>query len=346
MVSVLVAALAFVLGTQVRSVDAKILDAREQVVPVYASVEERSVTQDVRIQGEVVGSDSLAVFAKRPEGVERLIVTKIAVKPGTEVSSGTFLGTVSDRPVFSLILEAPLFRDLHLKDSGTDVFRLQKSLGVPETGVMDWRTMQVIREAYAKAGIMPPGGKGNGTFLKLDEFVSLSKANAAPTVRTIAKVGAELNDEAPFVHLGFGTSFVTVRASVSEADKIKLKDQVSVQAPGDTELLGEVATISEFKPEGTTAGRPPGRDIRIQLPEESKLLPGQVAAVLFGAKPELGKAVPTLAIRSDARGDYVMRRTGTSEAERVDVTITRNANGWTGVNATELNIGDKVLVSS
>ncbi|PQZ93889.1 hypothetical protein CQ018_09630 [Arthrobacter sp. MYb227] len=346
LVSVLVAVLAFVLGTQVRSADATILDAREQVVPVYASVENRSVTQDIRIQGEVVIGDSYRVYAKRPEGTERMVVTKVVAKPGTEISSGMLLGTVSDRPIFCLMLEAPLFRDLHTKDSGTDVFRLQKALGVSATGVMNGQTMEVIREMYAKAGVLPPGGKGAGSFLKMDEFVSLPAEKSTSVVRTIAQIGTELSDDTPFAQLGFGASFVNVRASVSEADKIKLKEQTTVQTPGDIALTGKVVAISDFQSEGTTAGRPPGRDIRIELPKESELISGQIASVLFGAKTEPEKAVPTIAIRSDAAGDYVMRRAGNSQAERVDVTVTRNASGWTAINVKELEIGDEVLVSS
>jgi len=345
-VCVAVAALAFGLGTLVRSPDSTVLEAREETIPVYAAVDSRAVTQDVRIQGEIVGSDTHPVHAELPEGASRAVVTNVAVEPGATVTNGALIGTVSDRPVFAFSLSVPLFRDLHAGDTGSDVSSLQEAMGVPVSGVMDWQTLQSVRDLYAQAGLLPPGGAGNGTFVRLSEFTSLPSSEDPPTVRTVAGIGTVLEPDTPLAQLSLGSSFVSVRASVSEADQITVGDEVSVQVPGGSVETGVVAAIGNFQPQGNEAGRPPGRDIRVELPEDSSLAAGQSASVLFGAASEPVTAVPTLAVRSDANGEYVLRRTTDKETQRVPVVVMRNANGWTALDAEELSVGDEVLVSS
>ncbi|BAS09307.1 hypothetical protein AHiyo4_27290 [Arthrobacter sp. Hiyo4] len=157
-----VAGLAFGLGTLVRSADATVLDARSQTIPVYATVDSRAVSDDVRIQGEIVGSDSYSVHAQIPEGASRGVVTHVAVQQGAALTNGTLIGAVSDRPIFVFSLDAPLFRDIRAKDTGTDVASLQKALGVSLSGVMDWQTQEAVRRLYAEAEFVPPGGWREG----------------------------------------------------------------------------------------------------------------------------------------------------------------------------------------
>lgn len=229
--------------------------------------------------------------------------------------------------------------------SGSDVASLQEGLRVPVSGVLDWQTLEAIRGLYAKAEVIPPGGWWDGTFVKLSEFASLPPSDGPPVVRTIAKVGSLLDSNATFAEIGTGVSFAKVRASVSEADRITVGSKARIQAAGSTAETGVVTAIGEFQSERTTDGRPPGKDIRISLPKDTRLMPGQVASVLFGAESKPSTAVPTLAIRSDSSGEYVLRRTAGEKPERVPVVVLRNANGWTALDVKALNVGDEVLVS-
>lgn len=342
---VAVAAVAFLLGTLVRSADATVLDARDQKIPVYAVVDSRAVTESVRIQGEVIGSDIYTVPAFLPDGASRVVVTATAVAPGNAVENGALIGTVSDRPIFALFLEIPLYRDIQPGKSGSDVLSLQSCLGVPQTGVLDWRTLESIRELYRKVDLAPPGGWGNGTYVKLSEFVSLPLSAQQPVVRTVAPAGALLEQGASFAEISLGTSFVTVRASVSEAAQIKVDGKASVQVAGGAVEEGSVSSVGPFQSKATDAGRPPGNDVRIQLPKDTKLLPGQLASVLFGSATQPVPAVPTLAIRSDSGGEFVLRKGKDGESDRVGVVVVRNANGWTAIESADLHTGDEVLVS-
>ncbi|MDJ0336748.1 hypothetical protein [Cryobacterium sp. PH31-O1] len=292
-----------------------------------------------------MGSTAHPIYAAAPDGASVAVVTKAGVASGATLTNGALVGTVSDRPVFVFSLKIPLFRDIHRSDKGTDVSSLQDALGVPATAVMDTSTLNAVRHLYNGAELVPPGGAGNGTYVRLSEFVSLPSSDEPPLVRTIAGVGTLLDSNTPLATLSIGRGFVSVRASVSEADHIVQGSEASVQGADGATTKGTVTSIGDFQASGTVAGRPPGRDIRIDLPEDDPLASGASVAVLFGVAGELVTAVPTLAIRSDSGGDYVLRRADNSTAERVTVTILRNANGWSAVDSALLAVGDDVTVS-
>lgn len=342
---IVIAVAAFGLGTFVRSADATVLDARDQQIPVYAVVDSRAVTESIRIQGEVIGSDTYTVHASLPDGAARAVVTATAVPLGATVASGALIGTVSDRPVFALALEIPLYRDIQPGKSGSDVSSLQDCLGVPTSGLMDWRTLEAVRALYKAVDIVPPGGWGNGTYVKLSEFASLPRTAEPPVMRTIAPVGSLMEPGASFAELSLGSSFVSVRASVSEAYQISVNGKASVQVAGGAAEDATVSFVGPFQPKATDAGRPPGKDIRIQMSEDTRLLPGQFASVLFGSATQPSPAVPTLAIRSDSGGEYVLRKAKDGQSDRVAVLVVRNANGWTAIESDDLKTGDEVLVS-
>lgn len=343
--STAVAVMAFGLGTLVRSPDSSVLNARNQTLPVFTAVESRVVTSDVRIQGEVVGSTAIPVFAELPEGASRAVVTSISVESSAMITNATLLGTVSDRPIFVFSLKVPLFRDVRRSDRGSDVSSLQNALGVPASGVMDVTTLRAVRDLYARVELVPPGGTGDETFVRLAEFVSLPASGEPVTLRAIASVGTLLDPSTPFAELGVGRSFVAVRASVSEASRIVEGGEAVVQSTGGTSVIGTVTAIGEFQPNGTDDGRPPGRDVRVDLPDDNTLASGAAVTALFGTEAEAETAVPTLAVRSDASGNYVLRRSSGGGTERARITVIGNADGWTALNSSDLQVGDEVLVS-
>lgn len=343
---VAVAALAFGLGTLVRSPDAAVLEARDQAIPVYAKVDLRAVSSNVRIQGEIAGGEIHPVYAEVPEGTARAVVTALGVESGQTLTNGAFLGTVSDRPVFAFWLNVPLYRDIHAGDSGSDVSALQNALGVPVTGTLDQQTLQSVQELYADAEITPPRDADRAVFVRLVEFASLPPLNEPPVIHQIAGVGTVLEPEAAFAELSVGSNFVNVRASVREAEHITVGDEASVQGSGEDAEIGTVVAVGEYRAQPDETGRPPGRDIRVDLPEDSTLRAGQSAAVLFGSITEPTIAVPTLAVRSDATGTYMLRRMANGGEERVPITVLRNSDGWTAVDSDDLSVGDEVSVSS
>lgn len=335
---------AFILGTLVRSPDASVLDARDQTVAVYASAESRVVSDEVRIQGEAMGTATQPVYVDPPDGAAFAVVTSIAAETGSELPNGTLLGTVSDRPVFVFSVQVPLFRDLRRGDSGSDVANLQAALGVEQSGEVDGATLDAVRQLYASVDIEPPGGDGYNTYIKLTEFHSVPQAGQL-RLASITPVGSRLGPDTPFASLGTGAPYINVRASVSEAGQIALGSEVTVQRSGNASVAGVVASIGEFESAGTDSGRPPGRDIHVDVPVEAALAPGEPVSVVFGAEGEPLLAVPTLAIRSDVQGEYILKDAMGTETERISVEVLRNAQGWTAIDTPELRVGDRVLVA-
>jgi hypothetical protein len=339
-----IAGASFALGAWVRSPDAAVLAAKDQSLPVFAAVESRAVTDDVRIQGEVVGTQPVPVSVSAPEGAQRAIVTRVTAHQGDFLPNGALLGLVSDRPVFVFSTEVPLFRNLASGDRGSDVASLQKSLGVHESGQMDYATLRAVRSIYAAAGVEPPGGPSSGTYVSTAEFFTLASVLGPPTVVSIASPAAELDAEHPFAVLGVGLPYVSVRASVSEAARITLGEPVSIEGSSGKSTTGSVTAIGDFQQTATKSGRPPGRDVRIDMGHGASPAAGDSVSVLFGSKQTPDTAVPTLAVRSDSSGDFVLSQVG-SHLARVNVIVIRNADGWTAVKSEKLRPGDEVLVS-
>lgn len=343
LVTVLIAGAAFFLGMWVRSPDSAVLDARGTNVPVYASVESRTVTSDIRIQGEVSGTQQQPVIVSPPAGAERIVVTSVSATPGP-LTNGQLLGTISNRPVFLYSVDIPLFRNLVAGDTGTDVASLQKALGVPQTGKVDTATLSAVRAAYSAANIDPPGGRYSTT-ITTTELYTVPASLGALTLVSVAPAGASVDNDHPFAVLGTGSPYVSIRASVSEAEQIKQNDKVALTGSGGKKGTGTVTGIGDFQASPTSSGRPPGRDVRISLDPGGSLTAGDAVSVLFGAESKPDMAVPTLAIRSDSTGDYVIKRSGSGTPARTPITVQKNADGWSAIKADSLKIGDEVLVS-
>ncbi len=299
------------------------------------------MTADVRLQGEITGGETVVIIGQAPEGVERAVVTRSGGEVGTTVSSGNLLGAVSNRPIIGLSLTIPLYRDIRIGDSGPDVASLQEALGVERTGVLDFPSTEAIRALYAQIDFLPPGGV-QGTYVETAEVQPLPITTQQLTVQQRAVMGTEISESNPLVTFSLGSEYVSVRASVREADQIANDSPVVVSSTDGVSLNATVSSIGEFQSQSTSAGRPPGRDVRIELPREADLSPGETISVLFGSEAQPVKAVPTIAIRSDAAGDYVLLG---AQRTRTDVTVDRNANGWTAITSDQVSIGDQVLVS-
>ena len=342
--TVLLAAVGFILGWFVRSPDASVLELKDSTVPVFAAAEMRSVSGEVRIQGTVVGADPVSILVQPPAGTTRAVVTSITAAAGDELSNGALLGTVSDRPVFVFSVRIPLYRDLSVGTKGSDVASLQAAMGVPSTGTFDTATTRAVRALYAKVGQVPPGGKTT-PFVSESEFYTLRADLGVPTVLSTSTPGTELDGTHPLATLGVGTPYVSLRASVVEATDMTDGQAVTIDLADGNSVSGSVSAISAFQATATDGGRPPGRDIRISASDTAKLSPGATVSVLFGEKVPPQLSVPTLAVRSDSSGDYVLTKTRGGKLKRVDITVERNADGWSAVKAQTLSAGDAVLVS-
>lgn len=341
--TLLVALAAFFLGTFVRSPDANVLDARYESIPVYASITERVVDDSVRIQGETVGNQVQPVFAQVPEGASVAVTTTNALTAGAELQNGDLLGTISDRPIFVLVLSIPLFRDLYRDDEGSDVTSLQQALNVRATGKVNSETLRGLARLYERHKITAPIAN-NEVFLKMSEFYALTPVENL-RLGSITPVGTRLSDETPFAEITSGLPYIVIRAGVAEAEEFALGGPVSILRSDGSLVDGQVSEIGPFDSSPTDAGRPPGRDITVTVGNQVELAAGEAVTITTGDTVEPLMAVPTTAIRSDPDGTYVLRQGTEKVTERVAVTPLATGQGWTSISSDDARIGDNILVS-
>ncbi len=176
-------------------------------------------------------------------------------------------------------------------------------------------------------------------------FYTLPASMRPVSISALASPGSELDASHPFAFYESGLPYVKVRASVDQAQRTAVADKVTILAAGGKKAAGVVRHISDFQQDVTVSGRPPGRDISIDFEPGGEISAGESVSVQFGnvQAPEL--AVPTLSVRSDAGGDFVLKRIDSEPFARVAVVVIRNANGWSAVRSGDLKLGDELLVS-
>lgn len=348
-VVIVVAGLAFAAGWFVRSPSSSVTQAANTAIPVFAKVEQRIVDPGFSSQGAVTSGETVSVIVNAVAGADRLVVSDMPVAIGDSLTSGAYLASVSDRPLFLLRLSVPLFRDLALGQSGSDVTALQAALGTSITAKMDRQTMNAIRTLYEQSGARPPGGTRN-TYVAWREIVSLPVGDALILVAGAAKSGAVLGADDPVMELRVGAPRVSTRVSAVGVGALTVGTQVVVRTIGLDEVSGVVSSVSAFVPakEGDTGEAIKGGfDVQVDFTEpldESIFTPGKAVTVTLASSVEPGLAIPVLAVRQDQKGAYVLRGSA-SDTTRVSIAITAQAQGWASVQSNDLKVGDGVQVA-
>ena len=92
-----------------------------------------------------------------PDGTKHAVVTKAGLASGKQISSGSVLLWINDRPVFAFSGAVPAYRDLRQGDSGTDVLQLQQALAsigyqVEANSKFDDATARALTNLYQDNG--------------------------------------------------------------------------------------------------------------------------------------------------------------------------------------------------
>ncbi|MBO3663078.1 peptidoglycan-binding domain-containing protein [Microbacterium stercoris] len=118
-----------------------------------------------------------AVLQSPTEGV----ATRVACLPGEKMVSGSSSFSVDGRPLLNLQSEVPIWRDLHLGDSGPDVEALQDtlhSLGLAagSGGVVSWQTLEGVNSLYKAIGASATDAiyRADILWLPVDQFLPVS----------------------------------------------------------------------------------------------------------------------------------------------------------------------------
>ena len=162
---VVAAGLGWFFGSQIQSpaeaaAEAEAPEPSNITVQVVSEV----LSADVITRGDIVYDEPLSValsgsFAETPE---KLVVTQ-AVEVDAELAEGDLAVEVVGRPVFLLVGEIPMYRDLRPGASGDDVRQVEEALarmgflGVAPDNVWDQDTGAAVAAWYQDAGYRPNG---------------------------------------------------------------------------------------------------------------------------------------------------------------------------------------------
>ena len=162
---VLAAALGWFFGSQIRSPAEAAADAEApEPSNITVQVTREVLSADVITRGDVVYDEPVSValsgsFAETPE---KLVVTQ-AVEVNADLAEGAMAVEVVGRPVFLLIGEIPMYRDLRPGATGDDVLQVEEALarmgfygGTPDN-LWDQETGAAVAVWYETAGYRPNG---------------------------------------------------------------------------------------------------------------------------------------------------------------------------------------------
>ncbi len=341
--------LSFYLGTRYAASGPDPAVQAQTVIPVWATVEERTVTEGLAIAGSTKAGET-APISVRSTGEPILVYQN--QKPGNVLEPGDFIGIIGADPVFVLDGPLPLYRDLTLGDTGDDVLAFQKSLNAAGyaadmSGTVTEDTLDAVTRLH----------RAHLTGVPSDGLTTIARSHyailpaGARTVVTAAAVGQTINEGTPIVSVETREPYVESSVELAQANKLKVGDRVTLRtSTGSVE--GTISAIGELQ---SDAARGAAKPVRFRADDPSKLTPGQSASVTSRGDTTTTLAVPTVAVRQDAQGTYVLvEKNGSStaspvagqkpESERIDVEVLRTASGYAAV-AGNLSKGQKVLLS-
>lgn len=272
-VGFVLAIVGFLLGYALRAPLDKLQDSEQQIVTGVATVEERALTQDTTVAGNVRRGRTTDITLHASEGNQ--VVTRVEVAQGDVVKSGKMLALVSGRPVIAVRTEFPLYRDLSLGNSGDDVRELNallSNLGKASAGsdAFTKSTSDGLAQLYSELGLKAPtSGQDvineaqeaydeamaqpdadidhvrslrekldaakaeSGSRFRLSDFYFLPAGK--PTLEKIAAKGSVIDPEDPVLGtLRSGANVVSARVDVSKADVYKTGTEVSVSTTDGT----------------------------------------------------------------------------------------------------------------
>ena len=339
--------LSFYLGTRYAATGPDPAVQAKTVIPVWAKVEERTVSEGLAIAGTTKAGETAPISA-RTNGEPVLVYQN--QKPGNVLKAGDFIGIIGADPVFVLEGPLPLYRDLNLGDNGDDVLAFQKALNsagyaTAQSGTVTEDTLDAVTRLH-RAHLTGVPSEGVTSIVR-NNYAILP--GGSHTVTAVAAVGQLINDGNPIASVETSEPYVESSVELSVANKLKAGDRVSLRtSTGSVE--GTITSIGELQNDHSKGAV---KSVRFSADDPCKLTPAQCPSLTSKGNTSTTLAVPTTAVRQDSQGTYVLVEKGGSSTstskdapatERVNVEVLRTAGGYAAINA-NLSTGQKVLVS-
>ncbi|WP_051426194.1 peptidoglycan-binding protein [Jiangella gansuensis] len=168
-------------------------------------------------------------------------LTRVAAQD-MEVTRGTELYRLDERPVTALLGAIPMYRDLAAGDTGIDVQQLEANLtalgydGFTADDEYTWYTAEAVREWQEDIGAEETGSVG------VADVVFLPEGGRVGTVH--AEAGATQAPGAPVLDVTGTDQVATLEVDVADRDLLAAGTAVTVVLPGGGEVAGTVTASS------------------------------------------------------------------------------------------------------
>ena len=349
--------------------------AAPPATPITAAVRWQVLRNTITVQGLVRSARRIEVAASAP--FPTVTITRLPVKPGSQVRAGQLLAEVDGRPIFVLRGRLPPYRDLRKGDHGPDVTQLQRALeglgyaNFDPPGEFGQSTAFSLLLFYRHLGYtapvlhMPdrstgtsgptgvaggPAGDGGGipnVYLPMSEVVFIPGKSAlvlSVGVRVGRRPGA-----APVLTLATGRAYVSGRLSAHQAAQARKGIPATITAANPPlTARGTVTRIGRVPATGGAQGFPVR--VRSARPLPQRMIGAKVRLTLKAAvtaEPVLTVPVAAIIAAGHGRPTRVVKVTAARQRVSVAVFTGPTADGLVAVQPVRpasLRPGDRVLI--
>ncbi|MDO4665257.1 MAG: efflux RND transporter periplasmic adaptor subunit [Actinomycetaceae bacterium] len=337
-----------------------------------AIVSKGTVSSTVELPGTIESQSKTEVPIPIPGG-SKGVITHVYVNPGENANFCQPLVEISGRPVFALVGDFNLYRNIAQGDRGRDVFQLQRALQqcgyqVSADGEAGIHTATAVRRMYRRSGYDAPktdegtnsvdegaGGQGANASDKkskweearaADEPVLLSQSEviflpAAARLLSNLSVGAEVGGD---TKLQFASGKKVVKLELTATQISKLEPGMKVTLKAGQWLAETVVSALPDTPEKAKDGQDDAEPhflLRLPAPgapDEQNIQ----CSFTKGSEKIYPLTVPQVAVHFEGDKTFVFVR-AKEGTKKVPVQVEQSGDGQVAVRG-HLKVGQKVLL--
>jgi peptidoglycan hydrolase-like protein with peptidoglycan-binding domain len=310
-----------------------------------AMVVRRSLSSQTQVDGTLGYAGDYTVVNQRSGTITWLPAV------GSLIRQAKTLYRVDGFPVVLLYGSTPVYRDLHVGESGADVRQLNAALAVlgydseaeidPTSDKFDWRTKVAVEKLQNDLGVDKTGTLMRGTVVFLPSAIRVTSVSA--TLGMGAGPGPVLK--------GSSTRHeVAIKLDAAEQTNVKVGDSVTITLPNGQATPGRVSSVGSVASTGSGDSGTTTIDVKVRLLREAqagRLDQAPVGVLITTASVKRALVVPVNALLALAGGGYAVEVVNTAGVHRlvpVSLGLFDDADGLVQVSGSGLRGGQHVVV--